>query len=101
MPLKCTAQGRSLHAEISGEIDHHGAKGLLRALELEIDQSLPLTLCIDWGGVTFMDSSGIALLLRSRQHMQALGGVLSLQNVPPQSAKVLRAAGIDRLIAFD
>lgn len=101
MPLDCTVQARSLHAAISGEIDHHGAKGLLRELEEAIDCALPLELCIDWGGVSFMDSSGIALLLRSRQRVENLGGHLRLINVPVQSAKVLRAAGIDRLIPFD
>ena len=47
-----------------------------------------------------MDSSGIAVVLRSWKRMRELGGSMALQNVPPQAAKVLRAAGVDKLLPF-
>ena len=55
---------------------------------------------LDLGGVSFMDSSGIAVVLRTWRRMSQLGGVMTVRNVPPQAAKVLKAAGIDKLIPF-
>ena len=50
--------------------------------------------------MTFMDSSGIAVLLRAYRRLGELGGTMCLANVPAQAAKVLRAAGLERIIPF-
>ena len=68
--VKCEA--RHICIRLSGELDHHSAKGLLRRLDQEIEKALPTQLTLDLSGVTFMDSSGIALLIRARQRMQEL-----------------------------
>lgn len=61
--VKCEA--RHICIRLSGELDHHSAKGLLRRLDQEIEKALPTQLTLDLSGVTFMDSSGIALLIRA------------------------------------
>ncbi len=43
---------------------------------------------LDLAGVTFMDSSGIALILRAQQRMQLLDGSLLVRNVPQQARRV-------------
>ena len=48
-----------------------------------------------------MDSSGIAVLLRAHQRMRALGGAVTVTGVPAQAGKVLRAAGLDRMMKFE
>ena len=95
---KCT--DRNLLLELSGELDHHGAKGALRELELAIDAALPNRLVLDLGSVTFMDSSGIALILRAQQRMQLMDGSVLVCNVPAQAKRVLDAAGIGRLVTI-
>ena len=57
-------------------------------------------LVLDLAGVTFMDSSGIALILRAQQRMQLLDGSLLVRNVPQQARRVLDAAGIGRLVTI-
>ena len=79
-------------------MDHHGAREIMGELERNIETSLPRVLELDLGGVTFMDSSGIAVLLRAYRRLGALGGEVRVHNVPPQAARVLRAAGLDKLI---
>ena len=61
---------------------------------------LELSGVLDMGGVTFMDSSGIALILRAQQRMQLLDGSLLVCNVPAQAKRVLDAAGIGRLVTI-
>ena len=53
---------------------------------------------LDLNALSFMDSSGIALLLKLKKRMQYVGGTLEVQNTPPQAHRVLVGAGIDRLI---
>ena len=64
MSVTFSAHNRDLTLFLSGEIDHHGIRGLVRELDLELDAVLPKDLTVDCAGVTFMDSSGIAVLLR-------------------------------------
>ena len=48
-----------------------------------------------------MDSSGIAVLLRAYKRTAELGGTVVVRNVPEQAGKVLRAAGLERLLRFE
>ena len=100
MELEAKSVDRNLLLELKGEIDHHGARSALREMELAIDAALPRKLVLDLGGVTFMDSSGIALILRAQQRMQLLDGALLVCNVPQQPRRVLDAAGIGRLVTI-
>ena len=100
MELNAKSVDRKLLLELSGEVDHHGARDAIRQLELAVDAALPRQLVLDMAGVTFMDSSGIALILRAQQRMQLLDGGLLVCNVPPQAKRVLDAAGIGRLVTI-
>ena len=100
MEIEARTQDRTLLLELSGEIDHHGARNALRELELAVDAALPRRLVLDLSGVTFMDSSGIALILRAQQRMQLLEGAILVRGVPAQARRVLDAAGIGRLVTI-
>ena len=54
----------------------------------------PRTLIVDLGGVGFMDSSGVGLILGRQRCARVLGTTLRLQHAPAQLQKVLRLAGI-------
>ncbi len=101
MEISASSRERRLTLRLKGELDHHGARGLIRRAEQEIDTSLPLQLALDFGGVTFMDSSGIAVVIRCRQRMRELGGTVTLCQVPAQPRKVFEASGITRLVAME
>ena len=100
MAVTCTGEGRVLRAALSGEVDHHGARAIMEELNRQIDLELPRELTIDLAGVTFMDSSGIAVLLRAWRRGGELGGSVQVVNVPTQAAKVLKTAGLDKLMKF-
>jgi len=101
MAVTCSGGDRVLNAAVSGEVDHHRAREIMGELERGIDASLPRVLNLDLGGVTFMDSSGIAVVLRAYRRLGELGGELRVCNIPAQAGKVLRTAGIDRLVRLD
>ena len=99
MAVTCTGEVRVLRAAISGEVDHHRARAIMEELSRQID--LPRSLTLDLEGVTFMDSSGIAVLLRAYRRLGELGGAVKVVHVPAQAGKVLRAAGLDKLMEFE
>lgn len=101
MPVKCSEQGRTLTARLAGEIDHHAAKEIMGELAEQIDAALPEHLVLELSEVTFMDSSGIAVLLNAWRRVGQLNGTMVVRHAPPQANKVLRAAGLDRLLTFE
>ena len=101
MPVTCREEGRALIASVSGELDHHEAKAVMEALEARIDQALPRQLTLDLKGLTFTDSSGIAVLLRAWRRMGQIQGSMRVVGTPAQAEKVFRAAGLERIIRFE
>ena len=97
MEVISSGEGRELTLTLRGELDHHAAKEAMRKLEWELDAALPSKLTLDFSGVSFMDSSGIAALKR----MRAMGGSAAIKSVPPQAKKVFTAAGIFRIVPLE
>ena len=67
------AAGR-LTIYLAGELDHHEARGAIRSIDELLDEYLPRDCVLDMSGLSFMDSSGIALIIRMSSRMINLGG---------------------------
>ena len=98
MEMTYRAENRELTIRMNGELDHHAARNAMRLIGEWIDQSLPRRTTLDFSGLTFMDSSGIAVVIRAKRRMEAMGGNLSVVNIPRQAARVLETAGLDRYL---
>lgn len=83
-----------LYAYLAGEIDHDAAQSLRIQLDDALLNRTPKILVLDFGGVGFMDSSGIGLILGRQRRARALGGSLKIQHAPEQLRRVLQLAGI-------
>ena len=85
-------------AVLSGEIDHHNAKSVREELDRYIIAAQPRTLAIDMGRITFMDSSGIGLIMGRSKLMKECGGILEVRNPQPYIRRVLKLSGIERIV---
>ena len=101
MPVKCKEEQRHLTARVEGELDHHRAREVMEELDRRIDAAQPRDMTLDLGGLTFTDSSGIAVLIRTYRRMGQIRGAMRVVNTPPQAQKVFQAAGLERLIRFE
>lgn len=101
MVVECKESERCLSASIRGELDHHHARQVMEELDRQIDLLLPRSLVLDLEGLTFTDSSGIAVLIRAFRRMGQLGGSLSVRGTPEQAKKVFYAAGLQKLMRFE
>ena len=91
-----TENGKAI-ATLSGEIDHHNARELRSELDRYIIKSQPRMLAMDFGNITFMDSSGIGLVMGRYKLLGELGGSLEVIGLSDNSYKVMRLAGLDRI----
>lgn len=97
MNLTSYLQDKQLTVALTGEIDHHSAREIMAVITAKIDAYIPTVCILDFRDVTFMDSSGIAVVIHSLRAMRELEGKLLLENIPPQPMKVLKTAGIGKL----
>ena len=95
--IKNYPSARTLVAEICGDIDHHTAKYFSGEIDKAIRSHNPLTLILDYSQVTFMDSSGIGLVMGRYRIMSEMGGEVIVASPPAYIRKVLQLAGMHRL----
>ena len=95
--IKNYPSARTLVAEICGDIDHHTAKYFRGEIDKAIRSHNPLTLILDYSQVTFMDSSGIGLVMGRYRIMSEMGGEVIVASPPAYIRKVLQLAGMHRL----
>ena len=74
MSVKIEHQDQVMTAYLEGEIDHHSARPIREQIDDEAQQSKPQMLLLDFGRVSFMDSSGIGLVMGRFRLMSELGG---------------------------
>ena len=98
MRLTSFLDNGSLTVELTGEIDHHCAKSLIQGIEGKIEAYKPHSCILDFQEVTFMDSSGIAVVINTLRTMTKINGQLSLSGLQSQPMKVFRASGVDKLV---
>lgn len=98
MRLTSFLQDGQLTVELTGEIDHHCAKGYIHAIEGKIEAYSPRVCVLDFREVTFMDSSGIAVVINTLRCMQRLQGKLLVSDLQEQPMRVFQASGMEKLI---
>ena len=90
--------GRCLTLRLMGELDHAAAQTVMPGIEDAVEEYLPRRCVLDLTGVSFMDSSGIAGILKTDRLLRQTGGVLALSGVPGQVRRVLDVAGLTKII---
>ena len=101
MAVEIKSMGEVLTAYLSGEIDHHSAAFIRGEIDSEIELNMPSMVILDFSGVSFMDSSGIGLIMGRYKVISKMGGKLHVSGVTPQNYKVMKLAGLERLSVLD
>jgi len=87
-----------LTVALNGEIDHHCAKAYIQAIAAKIESYTPDICVLDFSEVSFVDSSGIAVVINALRSMTQIEGKLLLTGILPQPMRVFRASGIDKIV---
>lgn len=83
---------------LKGELDHCAAQAAMQSIEELAEEYLPRRCVLDLSGLSFMDSSGIAVILKADRLLRQSGAALALEHPPEQVRKVLEVAGLTQVI---
>ena len=97
MQLELTREGGVLTAYLIGELDHHAAAPLRQQIDRAVLSCHCHRLVLDFARLTFMDSSGIGLIMGRYRLMSGQNGTLRVANATPQVEKMMKLAGLTRL----
>ena len=97
MSVKIEFENEVLSCRLCGEIDHHTTLPIRLDIDDRIENCRPKTVVLDFSDVTFMDSSGIGLVMGRYKLISEFGGDLEVTGLSNNAYKVMRLAGIDRI----
>lgn len=97
--MKAQKNGEHLLVYLNGEIDHCCAETLRRDIEDLLRDQKIIKLTLDFSRVSFMDSSGVGMLIGRYKTMAARHGSINAQGLRPPVRKLFHMAGLHRIIA--
>ena len=97
MSVTILPKGEVVTACLDGEIDHHTASDMRKEIDNAVETHKPTLLVLDFKNVSFMDSSGIGLVMGRYKIVSENGGELAITNTTPHISKVMKLAGMERL----
>lgn len=97
MTIDLKHEDGTLTARLSGELDHHTAGEMREKIDTAALSGRCRRLILDFSGISFMDSSGIGLILGRYRLVQTIGGQLTVQGASPRLERMIRLAGLDKL----
>lgn len=101
MSVEISVNGEVTTAYLHGELDHHSAAGIRTKIDNAVELNMPSLLVLDFTRVSFMDSSGIGLVMGRYRNLSRRGAKLHITGTSPQIYKVMRLSGIDKLATID
>lgn len=100
MKISHERENEEITVFLEGELGHHEAKRAIDYLENIIDLYPTEKIILDLSGLTFMDSSGIAVVMGAYRNVRDTGRSLIVQSVPLLAMKIFDAAGITKIVRF-
>ena len=98
MDLRFKRKNKTVMIQISGEIDHHTAKELRRQTENALLQMGGKNIIFCLQEVSFMDSSGIGMMIGRYKQVQALGGRVAIAYANEKIAEMILLSGLSQLL---
>lgn len=100
MELNGTRNGNEMRIALKGELDHHCAQTARCEIDaFLLDKSIKV-LELDLSGVTFMDSSGLGVILGRYRLMAERGGHMRVRGANASINRILKMAGVYSLVEY-
>ena len=98
MEIKVTVRKNILVVTLFGELDHHTTKDVKNLIEEVIKNRSVKNLIFDLSNLTFMDSSGIGIIIGRYKLISSLGGSVAISGARGNVNKLLYMSGINKII---
>lgn len=80
------------------ELDHHQTEEIRREADRQIERNHVKYVIFDFGETSFMDSSGIGLIMGRYKNMRFMGGAVAAVHVNERILRILTLSGIYKVI---
>jgi len=87
-----------LYVKITGELDLSVAENFRSELDCMLNNKQARHLILDFTDVTFIDSSGLGVILGRYKRLAEIGGTVQICGVNGQIAKILELSGLSRIM---
>lgn len=87
-----------LYVNLSGEIDQHTAIEIRAEIDKAIDNYKPQNLILNFKDVSFMDSSGVGLIMGRYKKLATCGGKLIIVDLPRSCERIISMSGITKVL---
>ena len=92
--MKYEVQENCLTIFLPGELDHHNAEEIRKRSDYLIDQNHIRYVIFDFTDTTFMDSSGIGVIMGRYKRIYMLGGEVCAVHTSERMKKILTMSGV-------
>ena len=92
------AKGRALIIHLPKELDHHNCKNLKHETDLLLSENYITKLVFDFSKTSFMDSSGIGILLNRYKQMERSSGTVAIYGADSRILRILAIGGVTKLV---
>ena len=97
----CDVAGETRMVRVRGEIDHHTAARVRNGIDSALFEKRPRRLVLDMSAVSFMDSSGLGLIMGRLSVVRELGGSLTVRNPSDAISRIIHLAGMDKILDIE
>ena len=94
---KIVSEGDKVTLSLFGEVDHHSARAIREACDKELLLRTPRRLVLDFSGVSFMDSSGIGLIIGRAAKAEEVGAAVVVTGLNGTLGRIVRMSGVERI----
>lgn len=98
MELSISGKYRTLVIKLDGDLDHHSAGKLRDRIDRELERTGAINAAFDFTHVSFMDSSGIGLIMGRYKIVHALGGKIIIYGLSDNVRRIIEMSGINKLV---
>ena len=96
--MKYLQKGKVLYIHLEGELDHHSAKGFKEEIEKAFAPTDWRHIIFDLKEVSFMDSSGIGMIIGRYKNANERGGTVAIAGMSPELSRIYQISGLAKII---
>lgn len=95
---KYSVKGDTIVVEVAKELDHHNSVAIREELDRHIYSGKVKNIIFDFKNTTFMDSSGIGVILGRHRLLKNVGGVIAVTNINKSVDRLLTISGVYKIV---
>ncbi len=100
MEIEVSYNGSYLIVGLSGELDQHMADRIRGRIDYGLLKEGIKNMIFDFTEVSFMDSSGIGMLLKRYKQVKKLGGNLYITGCSQGLLRLVRLSGLEKIVVL-